>query len=85
MYIYLCIGVCPLTFCFNLPIHVADQQRESFIKENFPSANIIENHTVRRSHLYDDVIKLYSSEKIATEHPLFIVFEGERAVDFGVR
>ena len=25
---------------------------------------------MRRSHLYNDVIKLYSSEKIATEHPL---------------
>lgn len=38
---------------------------------------------MRRSHLYDDVIKLYSSEKVTTEHPLSIVFECEQAVDFG--
>ena len=38
---------------------------------------------MRRSHLYDDVLKIFSDERIKCEYPLDIKFEDERAVDFG--
>ena len=38
---------------------------------------------MRRSHLYDDVLKIFSDERIMCEYPLDIKFEDERAVDFG--
>ena len=42
-------------------------------------------HTVRRSHIYEDVIKLYSTDLacILDEFPFRTSFEGERAVDVG--
>ena len=41
------------------------------------------NRSVRRSNLYEDVLKLYSDETIVTEYPLRIKFEQEMAIDLG--
>ena len=62
-------------------IIVADYERENFAKDHF---TIPDTHrSVRRSHLYDDVLKIFSDERIMCEYPLDIKFEDERAVDFG--
>ena len=38
---------------------------------------------MRRSHLYDDVLKLYAEESILSEYPFRVKFEDERAYDCG--
>lgn len=49
-------------FQYNIPIWCYGLKCELFIKEYFPLTSTIENQTVIWSHLYDDVIKLYSSQ-----------------------
>ena len=51
------------------------------MRQSFKNGSII--HTVRREHIYQDVLKLYATESIANHYPLKIQFEGERAVDCG--
>ena len=40
-------------------------------------------HTIRRTHLYDDVLSLFSDDSPSQEYPFHIRFEGEKAVDCG--
>lgn len=40
-------------------------------------------HTVRRSHILEDVLSLYENENICQEHPIDIEFENEEAIDHG--
>ena len=62
-------------------IIVAESVREKFVRDNFTPVD--EPRCVRRSHLYDDVIKVFMDEQITVEYPLLIKFEGERALDHG--
>ena len=62
-------------------LFLADEKRETFIKAILQETK--KKHFVRRPYIYEDVIKLYSDKKFASEHPLYISFEGEHAVDFG--
>ena len=45
----------------------------------------VSGHVLRRKHLFKDVLDLYRCEDsdMATEYPLHVKFEGERAVDHG--
>ena len=40
-------------------------------------------HTVRRSHILEDVISLYENDNICREYPIDIEFESEEAIDHG--
>ena len=39
--------------------------------------------TVRRSHLYDDTLSLFADDDLANEHPFYVEFKDELAVDCG--
>lgn len=60
---------------------LAEKEREDFIRKYFTLSD--SEHKIRRSHLYDDVIKLYQYQPLTEEYPLRIRFEGERAMDYG--
>ena len=40
-------------------------------------------HTVRRSFIYKDVLKLYESGEIVNGSPMFIEYDSELAIDEG--
>ena len=40
-------------------------------------------HTVCRSSVFEDVLRLYREESIVKEYPITVEFEGEIAVDEG--
>lgn len=63
-------------------MHVGDEkQRLDFM--NSVGATIGPKHTVRRSHIYEDVISLYQDQGIAKECPIFVAYSTETAIDEG--
>lgn len=63
--------------------YLAKEERISFLTSPNPEPGMV--HSVRRSHIYDDVIKLYTEmcSVLVNEYPFFVQFCDELAVDTG--
>lgn len=62
--------------CFS-----AEEAREKFIQGCHGPGIPVSTFTVRRSMLYEDVVKIFMNETIG--YPLKVAYENERAVDLG--
>ena len=61
--------------------HIIEETRRTTFMETISTGPCI--HTVNRSTLYDDVLRLYKEECIATEYPMHMKFKDEQGVDCG--
>lgn len=64
---------------------LADKARKKFVKTNFHNElSEVKQVEVNRATIYDDVIRLYSTQlHLVCHFPLRISFKGEGAIDFG--
>ena len=60
---------------------LTEKIRRVTFMESFQSVPYV--HVVKRSTLFEDVIRLYGDDSIAVEYPMSIKFIGEQAVDCG--
>ena len=61
-------------------IFLAEQECRSYMQSLCRPGFI---HTIRRSHLYGDVLSLFADDSPTQEHPFYTKFIGEKAVDCG--
>ena len=78
--------IAPLIVLFIIivvTLSLAKKERASFLTSMNPEPGMV--HSVHRSHIYDDVIKLYTEKcsVLVNEYPLFVQFCDELTVDTG--
>ena len=72
------------TIClFIIVLSIAKEERTTFLTLLNLEPGIV--HSVHRSHIYDDIIELYTEKcgVLLNEYPFYVQFHDENAVDTG--
>ena len=79
----LLLACCLTSVSTNIFFFPLDQERLEFVKNTLTGWGPALGHTIRRSEVYSDVLKLFSDDDVMLQCPLKIRFECERAIDTG--